>query len=273
MTPDLDIVIVNYNTRADLAACLSSLYGQPPAMLRHVFVVDNASTDGSVDEVSRRWPDVHVIALDRNVGFAAANNVAIRRSTASLVLLLNSDTVVPAGAIDALVARLEATGATAAGPRLVDTRGRPEISFGPMLSPWAELTQRRRVRLAARDDEASRRTVTALVGTEQRVDWVSGACLLVRREAAIDAGLLDERFFMYEEDVDFCAALRARGGTVIFTPAAEITHARGRSLDNAGAARHSMYDRSHLAFYEKHHPRWVPLLRLWMRLRGRGQSG
>ena len=267
---DLDVVIVSYNTQADLVACLASLHSQPPANLREVFVVDNASSDGSVSEIRTRWPTVEMIALDRNVGFAAANNIAIRRSSASLVLLLNSDTVVPAGAIDTLVDRLNTTGAVAAGPRLVDRQGRPEISFGPMLSPWAEVTQRRRVRLAARDDRASRLSVATLVGSEQPVDWISGACLLVRRQAAVDAGLLDERFFMYEEDVDFCAALRARGGRVLFTPAAEVIHARGRSTDNAGAARHAMYDRSHLAFYEKHHPRWVPLLRLWMRLRGRG---
>lgn len=270
MTADLDIVIVSYNTREDLTACLVSLFAQPPAGLRDVFVVDNASTDGSPGEVRSRWPAVRLIALDRNVGFAAGNNIAIRQSTAALILLLNSDTVVPAGAIDTLVARLEATHAVAAGPRLVDVHGRPEISFGPMLSPWAEATQRRRLRLAERDDDASRQRVAALVSKEQHVDWVSGACLLVRRQAAVDVGLLDERYFMYEEDVDFCAALRARGGAVLFTPEAEVVHARGRSTAKAGTARHAMYDRSHLAFYEKHHPRWVPLLRAWMRLRGRG---
>jgi GT2 family glycosyltransferase len=100
-------------------------------------------------------------------------------------------------------------------------------------------------------------------------DWVSGACLLVRRDAAVAAGLLDERYFMYEEDVDFCAALRARGGRILFTPAAEVVHLRGRSIRRAGAGS-SHYDRSHLAFYEKHAPRWAPLLRLWLRIRGRG---
>jgi len=112
--------------------------------------------------------------------------------------------------------------------------------------------------------------VAARTSREREVDWISGACLLVRRDAAVAAGLLDERYFMYEEDVDFCAALRAGGGRILFTPASEITHLRGRSVSNAPAPRPSHYDVSHMKFYAKHAPGWVPWLRLWKRLRGRG---
>jgi len=87
----------------------------------------------------------------------------------------------------------------------------------------------------------------------------------VRRDAATAAGLLDERFFMYEEDVDFCASVRRNGGRVIFTPRAEVVHLRGRSP--AAERRRTEYDRSHMAFYEKHAPGWVPWLRLWLQLR------
>jgi GT2 family glycosyltransferase len=100
------------------------------------------------------------------------------------------------------------------------------------------------------------------------VDWVSGACLLVRRQDAEAAGLLDERFFLYTEDVDFCASVRALGKTVRYTPEAEIVHARGRSRSHDPRASNAAYRRSHLAFYEKHHPRWAPLLRLYLSLRG-----
>jgi GT2 family glycosyltransferase len=241
----------------------------PPATLGEVVVVDNASTDDSVAAVRTTWPRVRVFALDRNTGFAAANNLGIRNTVSPLLLLLNSDTIVGAGALDRLVARLEATGAVAAGPRLVDAGGRPEVSFGPNLSPLSEVGQRWRVRLAASDRPMARDYVTRLVRDEREVDWVSGACLLVRREAAVAAGLLDERYFMYEEDVDFCAALRQRGGRVLFTPAAEVTHLRGRSARSAPLATRAHYDRSHLAFYEKHAPRWAPLLRWWLRVRGR----
>lgn len=265
----VDVVIVNFNTRDHVTACLASIDAARPAALGRTFVVDNGSTDGSTAQIAARWPGVELIALGENRGFAAANNVAIRRSTAPLVLLLNSDTIVKAGAIDVLVDRLEATGATAAGPKLVDGRGRPEVSFGPMLSPLAEWRQRRRVRQAASEAAHDRAAIDALVADEQFVDWVSGACLVVRRPAALDAGLLDERYFMYEEDVDFCAALRAGGGRILFTPRATITHLGGRSIARAGGAANRHYDRSHLLFYEKHLPAWAPLLRLWLTVRGR----
>ena len=267
----VDIVIVNHNTRNELLACLASIRAHPLRRPWGVIVVDNASNDGSPDAICAQFPDVQVLALERNVGFAAANNVALRASHAPLVLLLNSDTLVREGALDLLIDRLEATGAVAAGPRLVNGAGRPEISFGDMLSPVAELTQRLRQRAAASDGRWARRYVARRVARERMVDWVSGACLLVRREAAVAAGLFDERYFLYEEDVDFCAALRARGGQILFTPHAEIVHLRGRSRRNTGTRADAAYDRSHVAFYEKHAPRWVPLLRWWLRVRGRGQ--
>ena len=100
-------------------------------------------------------------------------------------------------------------------------------------------------------------------------DWVSGACLLVRRVAAEQAGLLDERFFIYAEDVDFCAAVRAHGHKVRFTPAAQIVHHRGRSVATNRSLVDAAYRRSQIAFYEKHHPAWAPWLRAYLRLRGK----
>ncbi len=269
MTPHLDIIIVNYNTAAHVMACLASLRAAPPTTPHHICVVDNASSDMSVAWVTKRWTDIEVLALPENIGFAAANNVGIRRSAAPLILLLNSDTVVPEGAIDRLVARLDATGAVAAGPRLIDASLSPEVSFGPMLTPWGEAVQRLRVTLAARKGRWARRYIVRHVSRERTVDWVSGACLLVRRSAADAVGLLDERYFMYEEDVDFCAALRARGGRILFTPAAEIVHVRGGSSTATGQSVSPLYDRSHVRFYEKHAPRWAPWLRAWLAMRGR----
>jgi N-acetylglucosaminyl-diphospho-decaprenol L-rhamnosyltransferase len=268
----LDIILVSFNTRDDLRACLQSLRGAPPSHPHRICVVDNASADGSTAMVQTEFShmaNVDLIALDRNAGFAAANNIGIRRGQAPLILLLNSDTIVPAGAIDRLVDRLQATGATAAGPRLVDADGRPEISWGPMLSPMGEARQAMRVRLAAQRAAWATRLVARWTSHERWVDWVTGACLLVRREAAEAAGLLDERYFMYEEDVDFCAALRAQGGRILFAPSAEVMHRRGRSFVSTGSTASPLYDRSHVAFYEKHAPRWVPILRAWLAVRGR----
>lgn len=257
----LAIVIVSYNARADLEACLASLRATAPAMDHEVVVVDNQSTDGS--PAAARAAGARVIEMGRNAGFSAANNAGIRASDGDLVLLLNSDTIVHAGALDRLVERLVATGASIAGPRIVDGDGRPEISFGRMITPLNELRRRRLMRRYDAGDPATIVHVRRETAREQFVDWVTGACLLVRRSDAEAVGLLDERFFLYTEDVDFCASIRSRGGRVLFTPAAEITHLRGRSRAGNPAAVDDAYIRSHLAFYEKHHPAWAPLLRLY----------
>ncbi len=265
----LAIVIVNFNAREHLENCLASLATSPPRTTHEIVVVDNASTDGSVAAVRARFPAVRICEQPRNRGFSSANNAGIRATASELVLLLNNDTVVPPGAVDALVARLDAKPDVAvAGPRLVDRVGRPELSFGWMMSPLGELRQKTLTALQRRGGSRLAGWIDRATSREQYVDWVSGACLLVRRQAAEQAGLLDERYFLYAEDVDFCAAIRAHGHRVLFTPAAEIVHLRGRSRATAPAAANEAYRRSHLAFYEKHHPRWAPVLRVYLRLKG-----
>jgi GT2 family glycosyltransferase len=154
------------------------------------------------------------------------------------------------------------------GPRLVDSNGRAELSFGRMLGPVSELRQQ--VFVLGQQSRAP--LLSALVERTTRAehypDWVSGACLLVRRADAEAVGLLDERYFMYEEDVDFCASIRRRGRRILFTPAVEVVHLRGRSGAGAPGAARAAYHQSHLAFYEKHRPRWAPVLRWYQRLRG-----
>ena len=256
MAVDVSIVIVSFNARADLEGCLQALHDAPPARSHEVIVVDNASSDGSAD-AARRRPGVRVIDAGSNLGFARGTNIGIRASTGVNLLLLNSDTIVPAGAIDRLLDVFDLYPDVAVvGPRLVDAGGRAELSFGRMVSPLNELRQKH----ATGIDAATRK--------EQFPDWVSGACLLVRRPDAEAAGLLDERYFMYLEDVDFCAAIRARGRRVMFVPGVEVVHLRGQSVKAAAGATSRAYRRSQLAFYAKHHPAWVPLLRLYLLLRG-----
>jgi GT2 family glycosyltransferase len=253
----LSIIIVSFNARADLERCLESLRAAPPAVAHEIIVVDNGSTDGSVD-AARRFPGVRVIEAGANLGFARANNIGIRESTGVNLLLLNSDTVVSSGSIDRLLDELDRDSSVAVvGPRMVDGDGRAELSFGRMIGPFNELRQKRLARSAA---------VEQLTRRRQYPDWVSGACLLVRRMDAAAAGGLDERFFMYTEDVDFCAAVRALGRRILFTPDVEVVHLRGRSAASAPAATRDHYRRSQIAFYEKHHPRWVPLLKLYVRI-------
>jgi GT2 family glycosyltransferase len=255
---DLSIIIVSYNARADLERCLESIHGSSPRSAHEIIVVDNASADGSA-EAAGRWPGTRVIANADNVGFSRANNIGIRASRGRNLLLLNSDTIVPTGAVDRLLAILDRRQDVAVvGPRLVDGRGRAELSFGRMIGPLNEMRQKRLARSPA---------VEALTRREQEPDWVSGACLLVRRADAEAVGLLDERFFMYTEDVDFCASIRARGRKILFTNEVEIVHLVGRSAASSPRATRDAYHRSRLAFYRKHHPAWAPLLRMWLALR------
>ena len=265
--PRLSIVIVSYNSRSQIDACLGSLIQTPSSIDHEIVVVDNASSDGTPAAVRERWNGVRVIDAPANLGFARANNLGIRQTAGEFVLLLNPDTVVGAGAIETLVGALDGrTDAAAAGPRLVNARGRPELSFGRMISPLAELRQK--LLVAGSDSQVPlvSQYVSRLTRRGRDVDWVSGACLLVRRTDAEAVGLLDERYFMYTEDVDFCAALRARGRSVLFVPDAEVVHLRGQSHS---AGTESAYRRSQLAFYEKHHPGWLPILRAYLKLRGK----
>jgi len=267
--PRLAIVIVSYNVRADLARCLDSLVAATRACPASITVVDNQSSDGTLGWLREAWPAVHVIDAGGNLGFARANNLAIRATTSDLVLLLNPDTEVPADALAGLVGALDADPAAAiAGPRLVDAAGRPELSFGPMMSPWGEFQQRWLVRAYDGGRPWAVRRVTTATSQAGPRDWISGACLLARRTDLAAVGGLDERFFMYTEDVDLCAAVRARGRRVLFVPAVTVRHLRGRSGASAPAATALRRRESQLAFYRKHHPAWAPLLAWWLRQRG-----
>jgi GT2 family glycosyltransferase len=267
--PRVSIVIVSYNSRPDLEDCLGSLTQQPPGVDHDITIVDNASGDGTLEYVRSRWPAVRLVAAGGNIGFARANNVGIRATSGELVLLLNPDTLVPAGAIDALLRVLDANPQAAiAGPRIVDSNGRAELSFGRMISPVAELRQKVLVRGHDRGLPLISGRVERMTRRSGVVDWVSGACLLIRRSDLEAVGLLDERFFLYTEDVDLCASVRRRGRQVLFVAEIEIIHRRGRSVASARTASNAAYRRSQVAFYEKHHPRWATVLKWYLRLKG-----
>lgn len=180
--PSLAIVIVSHNVRGDLERCLRSVVGRTAPFPTTVAVVDNGSTDGTLDMVRREFPAVRALDAGGNAGFARGNNVGIRATSSDSVLLLNPDTEVPDGQLQVLVRALLATpAAAAAGPRLVDGRDRPELSFGPMVSPWGEFTQRRLARAYEAGEPWAVRRVERGTREPGPRDWVSGACLLARR--------------------------------------------------------------------------------------------
>ena len=264
----LAIVIASYNTRDALCACLDSLYETPPEHSYEIVVADNASTDGTVEMLRRDWPNVRLIEMGRNLGFASATNAAIRACDSELVLLLNSDTKIIPGSIDRLISVLERDPvAAAAGPRLIDDSGRVELSFGRMMSPWNEMHQKVLRLGIATNIPLLTRWLTHRTMSSHYPDWVSGACLLVYRSCGTDVGWLDERFFLYCEDVDFCAALRAEGHKILFTPEAEVIHSRGKSGAVNPVNTRTLYRQSQLTFYDKHYPQWTGCLRFYLSMR------
>lgn len=268
----LAIVIVSYNVREELDVCLASVVGHTDPFATDIVVVDNASHDGTSEMVRACWPQVQLIEAGGNIGFSRANNLGIRASDSEFVLLLNPDTVAPPGAIQTLVRSLAANSrAAAAGPRLVDEAGLAELSFGWAIGPFGELRQKVVGALYARRVGSVVRRVNRWTREGGTREWVSGACLLVRRRDLDAVGLLDERYFMYTEDVDLCVALRQRGRDIIFVPESEVLHLRGRSaVRNPHTER--LRRQSQLAYYQKHHPLWVPALRWYLRLAGKDKE-
>jgi len=264
--PILSVIIVNWNGRELLRNCLRSLLGhrssvigrqlntgpgpatEPFRLSTEIIVVDNASTDGSAEMVSREFPDVRQIINAENLGFARANNVGIRAARGRYILLLNNDTVASPDALEGLVAFMEAhPDAGAVGPRLLRPDGAAQpYAFGCDPTPGYLLRRGINRLLFGRPlhDWAT--------NDVQPVDWVSGACLLARRAAIEQAGLLDEKIFMYFEDNDWCLRIRRAGWRVYYDPQVAIIHIGGQSLaHNPAAAR--AYRESLRYFYRKHY--------------------
>jgi GT2 family glycosyltransferase len=267
--PRLSVVIVTFNSAGEIGRCLRALREAPPRLPHDILVVDNASTDDTVAVLADRWPEVRTVTNHTNLGFATATNRGIRDTAGDRLLLLNPDARVTPGALDRLLTTLDADPTVAvAGPRLLDDAGRAEVSYGRHIGPIAEMGQKLRVR--AHDGRWP--LLAAWIERQTHVarfpDWVSGACWVARREALESVGLFDERFFLYTEDVDLCARVRGAGYRVAFVPDAVVYHTRGASRAGVRDAANAHYRRSQVAFYEKHHPGWAPLLRTYLKLKG-----
>jgi GT2 family glycosyltransferase len=254
---DLSIVVVNYNTRERLRGCLASIARSEGVGNSETFVVDNASDDGSAEMVAAEFPWVQLIRSGANRGFAWANNVALRRARGARLLLLNPDTELGPTALAEMVAYLNAhPEAAAVGPKLVRGDGSldpacrrsfpsPAVSFY-RLSGLS--------RLFASSPRFGRYNLTYLdPDQETEVDALSGAFMLVRREVVAEVGLLDERFFMYGEDVDWAYRMKERGWRIRYNPSVSVLHYKGESSRQATRQATVAFFRAMHLFYEKHY--------------------
>lgn len=250
MPTGLSIIIVNWNTRDMLAACLASIFRNPPdGAALEVIVVDNGSTDGSQALLAADFPQVRLIANRDNVGFAHANNQGLAIAQHDALLLLNSDTAVHPHTLTTLLAFLDHTPtAGAIGPQLLNADGSLQPSCTPMLTPGREFW-----RLLFLDRFWPRASYPLdQWQTEPRpVEVIKGACMLLRRAALADSGPLDERFFMYTEEVDLCYRLAQRGWDIWYLPAARVTHFGEASSRQVAEAMYVQLYRSKVQFYRK----------------------
>lgn len=265
----LAVIIVTFNSLAEIDACLQSLVGHTDPFPTTITVVDNGSQDGTASHVRQRWPAVQVLESGGNIGFAKANNLGIRATQSDYVLLMNPDTVAPPAAIQTLVRGLAAhPEAAIAGARLLNERGFPELSWGLRITPWNEVKTMIFSRLYHRKIRRYVRRMDRLSRQAREVEWVSGACMVIRRPDLEAVGLIDERYFMYNEDVDLCIEMKKRGRTTLYVAGAEVLHYRGRSAPKNPELERKR-QQSHIAYYEKHLPRWAPLLRVYLKVTGK----
>lgn len=251
--PDISIIIINWNTRDLLAECLESLYQTISGTSFDIWVVDNASTDDSVPMVQAKFPEVQFILNRDNVGFARANNQAMAASQGRTMLLFNSDAVATPGAVASLLETIKAhPQAGIVGGRLLNPDGSFQASHSPFPNLWQEfLILSGLGRLLYGRWYPSRGPQEAK--GPQPVDYVEGACLLVRREAFEQVGGLDEGYFMYAEEVDWCYSMRQAGWQVWYQPAARIIHYGGGSSRNRRTQREADLYRSRVRFFRKHY--------------------
>jgi GT2 family glycosyltransferase len=251
---ELSVVIVNWNTRDLLAQCLDSLYDSLILKDYEVFVVDNASDDGSPAMVNERFSQVQLIGNTENVGFARANNQAIRLSTGSYILLLNSDTIVKPGAIDALVDFMNAhLQAGACGARLLNQDGSLQFSCSPVPTLGSEF--KRLFHLPGMRPDGYYPMDLWDQSIPHRVDVILGACLLLRRKALDQVGLMDEEYFIYSEEVDLCHRLAIAGWELYWVPQGEVIHLGGQSTRQVSEAMFLRLYQAKLIYFRKQHGR------------------
>lgn len=252
-SPILSVVIVSYNTRELTLRCLRSLnngLGDVPA---EVFLVDNGSTDESAPAIEAEFPAVRLIRNERNRGFGAANNQALRLARGEFVLLLNSDAFPEKPAISRLIeCAREHPRVAVLGPRLLNEDGTLQPSCyrfpGPLRSVWENL-----LLAAALPNHPVFGDYRAWAhDTEREVDFVSGACWLVRRAAMEEVGFFDEDFFLYAEETDWARRFELKGWKTLFVPGAAVVHRGGGSGGAQPDRVFSEFHRGQERFIRKH---------------------
>ncbi|MCG6877934.1 MAG: glycosyltransferase family 2 protein [Deltaproteobacteria bacterium] len=247
---DISFVIVNWNTRDLLLRCLKSIFDTTEELRFEVWLVDNASTDGSVTAAEKAYPTIRILKNRRNLGFAAANNLAFAGMRGRYAVLINTDARLKKGAIEALFTFMEETpkAAMACG-QLLNEDGSKQNSIAAFPTPLSLISNETLLRaLFPRKYPGKRKHYAVPIA----VDSCIGACIMVRKSVMDTVGFLDERYFFFMEETDWAYRMKLAGWKIYFVPSAEIFHAQGKTVGSGVSARILFY-RSRYQFFEKWH--------------------
>ncbi|MCP2518862.1 glycosyltransferase family 2 protein [Candidatus Aminicenantes bacterium AC-335-A11] len=261
---ELSIIIVNYNGKNYLFKCLRSIYQFPPKVSYEIIVVDNNSDDGSQEMVRKNFPEVKLVCNKENLGFTRANNIGIKSSKGEFILFLNNDTRILKESIDLLLNKIKTNpdiGVVA--PALLNEDFSYQLSYGAHPNLKNEFFQKYFMKLYFKFTLKRKKD-----DWEKRVDWVSGACFLTRREILESVNYFDENFFLYFDDSDLCARIRKLGKKIIYYPKSKIVHYLGKSKEIIPLKHLIEYRKSQLYFYRKHNSRFeFYVLKLYLQLK------
>ena len=249
---NLSIVIVNWNTKDLVCQCLDTIIENPPSGDYDIWVVDNASSDGSAEVVQKRFPQVNLIDNDKNIGFASANNLALERCQGNYILLLNPDTKVLPEALNHLSAFLDThPKAGAAGARLLF----PDRTFQTSCYPFPTLSKElwRLLHLDSLFTYGVYQQNQWDQTEARKVDVIQGAAFLVRKEVLDQVGYFDPDYFMYTEEVDLCYRIHQAGWSLYWVPQSEIIHYEGQSTKQIPVDMFIHLYKSKLLFFRKNH--------------------
>ena len=269
---DLTISIINTNNRDLLRECLRSLFEGTQHTSIEVYVVDNVCTDGSAEMVEQEFPQVRLIRNSRRLRFCANHNQVLGQGQGRYLLILNEDTVIPSGAFDELVTFMDGCeDAGAAGVTVLNADGTLQYAYAQFPTLFSSLILMLSLDRHLRGGHYPFFPLPR-DGQPRVVDWTNGACLLVRREAMEQIGLLDEEFLIYAEETDWCYRINAAGWRVYYVPAVAIYHYQGQATSQARSRRRFRINRSNLLFFSKHYGWWLTLaLRLMLMLTSLGR--
>ena len=259
---DLSIVIVSWNVREFLRSCLSSIFDHQGDLLIEVIVVDNASSDGSAQMIRDDYSWVNLVACDENVGFPKGNNIGLRHATGRYQMLLNPDTKIIGDALSKMVDYLaENEGVGIVGGQLLNSDGTiqssrrrfPSVATAVFESTWFQPYAPNKMMSQYYAEDLP-------LDSPVEVDWLVGACLMTRREVIDQVGMMDEAYFMYSEELDWCRRIKESGWRIVYLPEAQIIHHVGKSSEQAGTERHVNFQRAKLRYFRKYHGRFATAL-------------